>query len=501
MPVWYLEDMRKKYDIMVLGAGIGGLTAACLLSYKKKVLVLEKNTNFGGYCSSFKRGGFIFESAVHSINGCKQGHFFNNVLKECGFEKKIKFIKHKNMLRVLFPDYDITFPQEDIDKYIEILIGHFPKESFGIKNLFKKMCSIFLEIENINKNKRLMKSPNLTEFLRLSLKEMLDVYLDDEKLKAIISQHWVYCGLPPSRLSSIYYIIVYLDYLLNGSGFIEGGTKAVIDSLIDRIKSNNGCVCNSEGVNKILIKGPKAIGAETINGNFFYCDYMISGMDSIRTFKQFSNINNKIKQHYIQRLEKLQPTISNFKIYLGLKIDIKKLGIFDYDIFVNGTYDIENSYMYSIQNEAKRAPFMISVYSNIDSTVCEKNKTVLSISMLSGYDFWVGLDRVEYNKKKISLANILIKRVEQIIPNLKRNIEVMEVATPLTMERYTSSNRGAMYGWNKDVHFARFGIANMQTPIKNLFLSSNWTKIGGGIVGPMRSAVRVCDYVKNNQGY
>jgi phytoene dehydrogenase-like protein len=99
---------------------------------------------------------------------------------------------------------------------------------------------------------------------------------------------------------------------------------------------------------------------------------------------------------------------------------------------------------------------------------------------------------------KSEIANKLIKRVEAIIPRLGDYIESVLVATPLTMERYTGNSKGAAYGWSRNVHFYGSKHMNIQTPIKNLYLSSNWTKIGGGVEGVMRSAQRTYDLISNN---
>jgi len=110
--------------------------------------------------------------------------------------------------------------------------------------------------------------------------------------------------------------------------------------------------------------------------------------------------------------------------------------------------------------------------------------------MLAGYNYWKGMDKIEYEKTKRQVTEILIRRVEEVIPKISKYIELAILATPLTMERYTGNRDGAAYGWSRNVFFYGSRHMNIQTPIRNLFLASNWTKIGGGVEGVMRSADR-----------
>ena len=487
---------RKKYDVIVIGSGIGGLTAACLLSFHRRVLVLEKRSSFGGYCTTFKRRGFTFESTIHTINNCKKGHFAYNILKNCGIINNIKFLKNKHLYRSIFPKHDFAVSQEDIKGYVKRLMRYFPEESSGIRELFKNMHDIFLEITKINRLKILKKSPNLLNASKISLKDMLDNCLDNEELKAIISQYWMYCGLPPSKLSPIHFAYISQDYLLNGGYCVRGGTKNIINSLIDRIEKNGGKICAKQDVAKILVENSRAVGIETRDGKTFCGDYVISNIDARYTFENLTEKNYKIEK-CIEQMDKTQPSISALRVYLGLDIDAKKLGVSDYEIFINSSYDLDKGYEAVLKNMADVAPFGICVHSNVDPTLCPKNKSVLSITMLSGYDYWDKIDKEEYKKEKNRIANILIDRTEEVIPKLKEHIAMKIVATPLTMKRYTGNDKGAAYGWSRNVFFYGSKHMNIQTPVKNLFLTSNWTKIGGGVEGVMRSADRTYDLIEN----
>jgi len=468
---------NNKFDVIIVGSGIGGLAVASLLSDRFKVLVLEKNRAFGGYCSSFSREGYIFESAIQAVNGMYPNNVVYNVLKKTRVLDKNKFINPNYLYRTIFPDYDFKVPQQNILEYKASLIKLFPDETQGIKNIFYIMKEIFLEMNRFHdffEDKMIFKSPVALKYYKSSCKDLLDEYIKNIKLKAIIAQYWIYRGLPPSKLSAIIFSYIWYDYTANGSYYPAKGMRAIISSLIDSIKENGGEVLGKAEVSEYVVKGNKVLGLKLKNGETFTANNFISNTDVFKTIKMLKNGRLEEIEKFRHRLEKNNISISAFKIYLGLNIDLRTTGIDDYEIFVSPSYDMETMYKDSIDNKLDKTPFAITIYSNLVKGVCKNNKSVLSIGLLSGYDYWKKMDKKEYSRKKEELADVVISRCEKIIPNLKKYIDQKIIATPLTMERYTDNINGSAYGWNKKNLEEEIAFMNPTTPIKNLFLSSHW---------------------------
>lgn len=486
-----------KYDAVIIGAGIGGLTAACLLSSIRKVLVLERGHSFGGYCSTFQRGKFKFESCIHAINAGKEANSVFDILKRCGVITNIKFLKPKNLYRAIFPEHDFSVAQMNLTGYLNMLIKFFPRETAGIKKLFLHMHNIFIGVKQLNQLRTLGKDSCISELAKASLEDLLDKYVSNAKLKAIISQYWMYCGLPPSRLSAVNYSYIAMDYLLNGGYCVEGGTQNLVNILVKKIIKNGGQIYTDHEVKKILVNNNMAVGVETKNGMSFFSDNVISGIDLTYTLEHLTERSGKVLK-YLEWLKTARPSMSVFKVYLGLNTSKEGLGISDYEIFFNSSYNLETSYNEFLNNDAEQSPFGICIHSNADAGFCDKKNSVVSIATLSNYDYWASLSEMEYRKKKDESMNILIKRARQVIPNINNYIETSVAATPITMERYTANHKGAAYGWNKDTFFNKGKYARTQTPIKGLYLASNWTKLGGGVQGVMRSALSVSELIKND---
>ncbi|MCX5686922.1 MAG: NAD(P)/FAD-dependent oxidoreductase [Candidatus Omnitrophica bacterium] len=489
--------MSKKFDVIIIGSGIGGLTIASLLSKNKKVLLLEKNNNFGGYCAAFKRKGYRFESAVQAINGLYKGSPIYEVLKKSQALNGVKIVRPRHLYRSIFPDYDISVPQANINKYKTLLFSLFPDEKNNIINLFDTLKSIYLEMSRFYRKKTLAKSPFILKYGRRSLQELMDGFTKNKKLRAVISQYWMYRGLPPTKLSAITFAYIWYDYTANGSYFPKDGMHSIMQNLVDFIKNNNGVILHDREVNKLFVDFDRITELGLENSSRYEADMVISNIDVFKTFGMVVSGDTLDIESFLSKLKNNFLSISAFKIYLGLNIDVRKIGIKDYEIFVNPSYDAESMYQASLNNEFEKVPYSITIYSNLSDSFCKKGKSVVSIGLLSGYDFWRNLTRSEYKQKKEEMAEIILSRCEKVIPGLRKYIKVKTIATPLTMERYTGNSNGSIYGWNKKSLIEEIRFMNPTTPIKNLLLSSHWTKMGGGIGGVLLSSDRVYNLINN----
>lgn len=477
---------NKHYDVIIIGTGIGGLTLGALLaSRNKKILLLERHKNIGGYCSGFKRKEFFFDSSLHSINGCYKNGSVYNILRKCNIISKVSFLQPKYLCRSIFPDYDIRVAQNDYKSFIKTLVELFPKEREGLNDFFEMTIKIFNEIKYLEtKNSMSKKNLFLLEWSNKSFGALLDEFLQSKELKAILSQYWVYCGIPPSKLSCLYYCYMWGDFILNGAYYPKGGSQALCDSLARRIIEENNTILTKKSAIKIIVDNNYAIGVETDDGEVFYAKKVVSNADIRLTINKLLNCYT-LPSAYKKVVNNTEVSISAFKVYLGMNSDIKTQNSSDYEIFLNPSYDLDKQYEASLKNMIDKAPMGITIYSNLSPL---KDKFILSLTVLSGYEYWKSKTEREYKKIKIKFADKLLKRAEKILPGITKKIKVLEIATPLTMERYTANSKGAIYGWRKEELRNSLKKVSQVTPIKNLYFTSNWTRKGGGISGVMRSS-------------
>jgi prolycopene isomerase len=207
------------------------------------------------------------------------------------------------------------------------------------------------------------------------------------------------------------------------------------------------------------------------------------------------------------KLDKMEPSTSAFIVYLGLDETFRSTlkNIDDFEIIVFQTYDLEQDYQWTLNYEFEKAGYTITLFSNIDASLAKGNKFVAMLTQLHPYNYWTKYQEAydagkkeEYNKEKDRLASALIKRAEKIIPDLSKHVEVIEIATPLTLKRYTGNDNGACYGWANTVKqflpidkILSISGRTVKIPVKNLYLSSAWTFPGEGYTGVVACGYRV----------
>ncbi len=495
---------KDEYDVIIIGAGIGGLTAASYLAQNNlNVLVVEKNEIGGGYAMNFKRKGIEFDSGLHQINGCGEGEPAHKVLKEIGLEKDIKFYKHEYLMRSVSPGCDIRIPQSNLKIFVELLARIFPGEKKGLVKLINVFEKIFNEIYvffNSNNSPKLemllfpFKYPHLILNSKKSAQDLLNKFIKNKKLQEIITQLWPYFGLPPSKLNSLYFSYAWYDFYAHGGYYPEGGGQAIAESLIKKLKQFSGKIIFNSEVVKIKVENFFATSITLKNEQMHSARAFIINMDPYLAFKNLIAPNLKINS-YLDKMSQMEESISAFVVYLILGKNLKDYGIFDYEIFLNTVYDSEKQYDFFEKNDLKNAAICITIYSNLPNYYNPGNKTVLSITILSGYDFWRKLSNLEYKEKKEKVTKSLIKKASTLIPEIEKNIEFCESATPLTMERYTSNHKGAIYGWSQSIDQCGLKRLKRNTPIKNIYLASAWTQPGAGISIVMLSGLKTAKKV------
>ncbi len=484
------------YDVIVIGAGLGGLSAAAAFARQGfKALVLEQHRVPGGYASSFKRpGGFTFDVSLHSTTvGIRNG--IPNLISGFPEIQHITFVPHKTLYRAVYPDHDIRVPHRDVPGYIKILQDNFPEEKQGIANLFADMKGFTEEVNRIvaaggqvDMSRFPLDFPHLFKNFNRTWGAMLEERIKDPKLKAVISGLWGYFGLPPSKLSTYYYAMPLMGYLEEGGYYPMGTSQAISDAFVGLIRSHGGEVKLLTRVEKILTRNHAAYGVRTADGTEYRSRAVISNANAVDTFTKMLDEQEYLRGT-LEAMSKYSISYSTFLVWLGLKKNlVAEVGLEDSEIFTYRGYDIEAEYEAILAGDMSGTNFGLTVYDNLYPGYSPEGKNTINIISTQGYEPWKKFEadyfkgeKGAYNREKSRIADLLIDRAEkQFLPGLRDAIEVMEVATPLTNVRFTSNPQGAIYGWDQTVDNSgnrRFPAA---TPIKGLYLSGAWTAPGGG---------------------
>lgn len=445
---------QRQYDAVVIGAGIGGLVCGCFLAKAGlKTLIVEKNANPGGYCTSFTRGGFFFDACLHSLGDLDPGSNMYRVLEELGLDKRLKFTRFDPQYVIISPDYKISF-WNDLNRTIEEFQDNFPKEAKGIKEFFIQL-----------------KTPTLSSTHSLgtmTFGQLLKRYFRDEKLKAILSSPILGTnGLPASKIAALAATKEFREFVLGGGNYPQGGMQALADLFALRFKELGGKLLLSKLVTNIKVKNNIIDGIIVDANDVISSKYVVSDCDARQTFLSLIG-EEVVGKGMVSTLSSLVPSLSMFILYLGLKE--KVLTLPNGSISYLGNYDVESMYRKATKLDIDAIDFFLL------RLLADKRSIIMHVNAsFKDATYW------QINKKR--WMQILQEKLLKTFPDLTGKVTFEDAATPSTLYKWTLNYEGAAYGWAAiPSQFAIPGLSQ-NTPIENLYLTGHWTSLTGAVPG------------------
>lgn len=478
------NNFDEEYDVVIIGAGIGGLTCGAYLAKQgRKVKLLEQHYVPGGCCSSFSRKGFKFDAGVLHITGGKDSGAFQRVLSALELEHEIEF--KEQYQRFIFPDYTLD-SSRDPEYLPEKLKQSFPHETNGIIALFDTIKDIYSDISHLP-----ALSPLLVKYKEKSFQELLDEHISDIKLKAIINANW-HLWHPMWRNSAIDYAALLMTEVLRGYYYPVGGIQTIPKMMSSAFEKYGGEFEYRTRVNRIILENGAAIGVETAKGKRIGAHYVVSNASARSTFFNMVGENN-LPGNFVDTLNRLEISLSAFYVYLGVDIDPRSSGIDAPETIVYESYDNTHSWELLLQGEIAIPCYGIAIPTYVDPGLAPPGNHVVIIMTMAPYH----LNGKSWREEKNRVADILINKVERLIPGLSQHIVVRDAATPLTYERYTSNSLGAAMGWAFSPRMFLNRLEQM-TPIPNLYLAGHWVTPGGGVPAVAISGLRAARMILSN---
>lgn len=457
------------YDVIIIGGGLGGLTAGAKLSKSgKKVLLVEQHSIPGGCATTFKRKDFLFEVGLHEMDGLHPQDMKTKIFRDLDVFNHVGFLKLPEFYKFIYKEYNIVIPHNP-DKAKEVLLENFPKEETAIDAYFYQV----LNARKIRKLSAGKKESNIGEFL--------DSITKNESLKLALLGNLGYYHDNPYTLSLSYYSEAQNAYYSGGGNFIKGGSQKLSNYLAEFIESKQGKVMYNHIVTKIIIEDNKAVGIEYKKKNSNAI--LKSFGDNIVANASIPQLAEKLlpsKQAEIIEYDifKRKVGASLLTVYLGFNKTLSELNNNNYSTFIydNSIEKISDIFPNNKADFDKRS-FTFVDYGQVDSMLAPEGKSTGVICCVDYISDWDKLSAEEYKAKKEKVAQTFISRLELLIPGIKNAIEYYELATSKTVERYTLNKNGAVYGFSQTPE--RTELAPI-TKIENLYYASAWTKIGGG---------------------
>ncbi|MEM1750083.1 MAG: NAD(P)/FAD-dependent oxidoreductase [Desulfurococcaceae archaeon] len=463
---------KGEYDVIIVGAGVGGLTCGSLLAKRGyNVLVLEQHYQVGGYCSSFQRRGFTFNTGVEDVSGLWEKGPITFLLRELGLNKEDLFVK--NRARYIFKGRIIE--AKNLEEFMEILSEMFPHERKNIVSFFEDAKRAYEEcyreagiygaplpaelIAKVFGVRKLVnyprEHPHFYDWMNKTFRQKLDEFFADEDLKLLLCALLGYVGAEPERVSAASALTACVSYYIHGGYYPKGGAQKFANSLKDAIERNGGRVLVRHRVDKIIVENGEVRGV-VAGGKIFRSNVVVANVNAKTALLELVG-EEHLDKEYADFIRGLKMSPSAFMAFLGVNMDLS-----GYPTLIK---DIDESYG-------------LVINSNADPTLAPKGMASLTIITLANYHDFPPRGTEEYLRRKSEAAEALIRKAEKIIPDLSRHIIVLDAATPKTLERYTSMPEGAIYAFDQSIESER---PYFKTPIKGLYLVGASTFPGGGV--------------------
>ncbi len=454
---------NHSYEVIVIGAGIGGLTAGTYLAKSGcRVLIVEQARKVGGYCGSFDRGGYRFDEAVHYINNFGPRGFLRNICRELGIEDRVQVLTIDPSDRLVMPGIQVAI-SHDVQRTVEEISKTFPREASSIKRFFHMITDFDF-------------SALYVKCRRMTFQQLLDEYFQDRRLKTALGLFATTMGLTADKLAALSALAYYKGSILDGGYHPVGGAQTFSNALQDRFVELGGELMLGKKVASIQVSGGQARGVTLEDGTRLAARAIISNCDATQTFTKLIG-EESVGTRFIQRLKKLKPSASTLVVYLGVNRllqgevpDCCNLWYFPYEDSSLGSINI-------VEDDRKNGFVHIGLSSLHDRTMAPSNCE--SLVLFCGATFKT---EKYWSAHRQRLADILVERACQAIPRIRDAIQIKLPATPYTLFRYTLNRNGAYRGWEPTTNQAQASLVPQKTDIDGLYLAGHWvtTPVGNG---------------------
>jgi all-trans-retinol 13,14-reductase len=482
--------LKNTYDILIIGAGLGGLECASILSRKGySVCVLEKNKKPGGTLQNFQLGNSTFSSGMHYLGSLDEGQILNKLFR---YFNILDGLKLKRMDEDVFDRFIIGGSKVDYpmgwDRFEEKMNGYFPNERKVISAYAEMIKSVAdsQAIYNLQppNDYDIRKNPHLEKGIYQAVKSITK---NKNLQNALTALNFVYAG--DKNTSSLYTHALINNYYIQSAWRLRGGSAQIAELLCRNISQNGGDVFTEKEVSKLVFKDDKLCGVELKNGDTIFGEKIISNIHPALTVNMIPE--GKVRKSFRNRLSSLPNTISVFGLHLRLKPG--KVPYLNHNLHFYRNKDVW--LVTSYKKDKWPGYFYLYTPAGEDDSDYTQSLSIYTYMDFDEVNNWSGSPKSErgssYQEWKEQKAALLIEEASKHFPQLKGNIVDWIAATPLTYRDYIGSPGGAMYGTLRDYHDPMSSYIFPRTKIPNLYFTGQNINLHG-MLGVSISALLTC---------
>lgn len=479
------DENRNNFDVIIIGSGIGGLTAGAFLSKteQKKVLVLEKHSISGGLTHTFSRNGFRWDVGVHYVGCMHKGSLQRDIIDYVTDYK----LNWKQMVSPFeeFIHPNKTVPVSDsLKEFKEELYKAFPSLKKEINRYFAfiNRGALWFRLHFLSKNLPWPLSLILNGIKSLipintkkSTMEYLTEITGNDELNVMLTSQWADYGVSPLEGSFIMHATTIKHYM--GGGFVpEGGSEKIFKAIEPVVTKNNGAVLTRHEVRKITTDDGTVTGVTALHKGEeiqFNAPVVIANCGAHILYQNLLHSKSSLEKNKL--IAKMDPSSSAIIVYLGLNDSHEKIGLHGQNIWINNTGRLHTIDEYSKALIVDKKPLGCFLSFHTVETEKGDNHTATIIATVNYKYFEKWKDQPcmkrdeEYQKLKQEIADALLDLVEEKLPGLKELVAYCEVSTPLTLEHFSAKRMGSMYSFKTDPSFFPQNVFPVKSEVRGLY--------------------------------
>ena len=458
-----------KYDVAVIGAGLGGLECALLLAKAgRSVLVLEKECHVGGCLQSYRRRGLDYDTGFHYVGGLGEGQSLHDAFARLGLLDLPWHRLDEAYDHITIGDRTFSLVQ-GFEAFAGTLAAEFPAE----REALRRYAGLLARVSRSGGED--VHPADGNSLLEAGAWDYLEANFRDPLLRDVLSGNALRMELRRESLPLFTFAHCNAGYV-ESSWRLRGSGSQVTDRLAAQIRANGGDIrCNAE-VCELVEKNGRLAAARCTDGEVYEADTFISDLHPAVTCRLLPE-SSVLRKSYRRRMDAQPNTVGMLTVSLRLRP--QTLRYFNHNHYVYAQPDV----WAACRGEGPVKAVMASCRVPEDGTDFTRQVDLLTpmawACCLPWADTAVGRRGEAYRAMKECMADECLALAERVVPGLGSLVEERYVSTPLTWRDYTGTPEGSAYGLRKDFHEPLTVLLSPRTPIPNLWLTGQSLMLHG----------------------
>jgi all-trans-retinol 13,14-reductase len=511
----HLHLSRQKWDVIIVGSGLGGLTAASLLARaRKNVLILERHYVPGGFTHTFKRKGFEWDVGVHYVGQVESPRSILRKIFDYVSEGHLEWAPMGDVYDRAIIEGDVYDFVPGLENQIQRLIQVFPSETKAIRRYYRRVRSAAASSAWFFGEKTMpgwlsrwvgwLLRWRFQRHAAQSTYEVLRSLTSDERLISVLCAQCGDYGLTPRRSSFGIHAVV-VDHYLSGGSYPRGGARRIHETIGQVFEKNGGTLALRAEVSKILVENGRTIGVKMASGETLLADNVISNAGVRNTFERLLSSEVRPRFKEADELSRVKPSTAHVCLYVGLNRSDRELNLPKHNFWIYPRYDFDKGYEESRSDPESVGLLYLSFPSAKDPDWAAKHPGKSTIQVISSldYDHVKAWENKPWNRRgddylrfKRRIEERLLQSLFRQLPQIRGHVEYSELSTPLSTRHFTGYQRGEIYGLEHTPERFRLSILRPRTSIKGLFLTGQ-DIVTVGIGGALYSGILTASVVLN----